>query len=70
MEFVTINIDIGPQGRKFNFRPGTCDEAVIEQIFKNGEYNINNIPRLPRGQEFVNYIIMNQKTFRKGPLSS
>jgi len=55
MEFVTINIDIGPQGRKFNFRPGTCDEAVIEQIFKNGEYNINNIPRLPRGQEFVNY---------------
>lgn len=45
-----INLALGSANRKFNFRSGTSDEGVIEEIFKKGDYNFG---RLRRGAELT-----------------
>jgi hypothetical protein len=34
LEFVTINIDIGPQGRKFNFRPAHATKLLSNRYLR------------------------------------
>jgi len=48
----TTNINIGSTSREFHFRPGTSDEGVIAQVFKNGDYNLR---RLRRGPELAGF---------------
>ena len=60
----TLNLNIGAANRKFQFRPGTSDEGVIAQVFKNGDYNFR---RLRRGAELVGYCELGA-SFKKSPL--
>lgn len=48
MERTQINLALGSANRPFYFRKATSDEGVIQQIFKQGDYNF---ARLRRGQE-------------------
>lgn len=60
----TISLNIGAANRDFHFRPGTSDEGVIAQVFKNGHYNLQ---RLPRGPELVGFYELGASS-RKSPL--
>ena len=48
MERTQINLALGTANRAFHFRRGSSDEGVIQQIFKQGDYNF---ARLRRGAE-------------------
>jgi FkbM family methyltransferase len=48
VERAQINLALGAANRTFNFRRGTSDEGVIQQIFQQGDYNF---ARLRRGHE-------------------
>ena len=48
MKIVTLNLNIGNVERKFLYREGTKDEAVIVQALKNSAYSFG---RLRRGKE-------------------
>jgi FkbM family methyltransferase len=48
VERAQINLALGSANRAFHFRRGTSDEGVIQQIFKQGDYNF---ARLRRGAE-------------------
>jgi len=60
-----LNLNIGAASRNFKFRPGTSDEGVIAQVFKNGDYNCR---RLRRGAELFGYCELGATSSKKSPL--
>lgn len=64
MKNATINITIGSANREFHFRPGTSDEGVIAQVFKNNDYNLG---RLRRGRELGGFYELGSSS-KKAPL--
>jgi FkbM family methyltransferase len=46
----TLNLTLGSANRKFQLRPGSSDEGVIDQVFKHSDYNFK---RLQRGAELT-----------------
>jgi hypothetical protein len=45
MDVATLNLNLGSAQRKFLYRKGTGDEAVIVQALKNSSYNFGNLRR-------------------------
>lgn len=64
MKHATININIGSANRVFHFRPGTSDEGVIGQVFKNSDYNLK---RLRRGPDLAGFYELGASS-KKAPL--
>jgi FkbM family methyltransferase len=52
MDRAKIDLNIGSTSRPFYFRPGSSDEAVMTQIFKQNDYSFG---RLRRGQEIADF---------------
>jgi FkbM family methyltransferase len=52
MERAKLDLKIGSTSRPFVFRPGTSDEGVMTQIFKQNDYSFG---RLRRGQEIADF---------------
>ena len=52
MDRAKIDLNIGSTSRPFYFRPGTSDESVMTQIFKQNDYSFG---RLRRGQEIADF---------------
>lgn len=50
MERAQLNLALGSSNRTFYFRPKTSDEGVINQIFKQSDYNLG---RLRRGHQLT-----------------
>lgn len=47
MTYSSCDISIGPLSRKFYYRGGTCDEAVIQQILIQQDYSLHRLARFP-----------------------
>jgi FkbM family methyltransferase len=47
MDYATIEIQTGAAPRPFHYRQGSCDEAVIKQIFGDHDYALNRLARFP-----------------------
>jgi FkbM family methyltransferase len=52
MERAKLDLNIGSTSRPFYFRPGTSDEGVMTQIFKQNDYSFG---RLRRGREIADF---------------
>jgi FkbM family methyltransferase len=57
-----LNLTLGTSTRAFEFRPGTSDEGVIENILKRSEYNFGRLPRGPHLNEFYRSAVASGKT--------
>lgn len=62
MDRATLNLALGSANRPFSFRPGTSDEGVIDQIFKQGDYNLGRLRRSPELSAFYNKIAASSKS--------
>jgi len=62
MDRATLNLTLGSANRPFSFRPGTSDEGVIDQIFKQGDYNLGRLRRSPELSAFYNKIAASSKS--------
>jgi FkbM family methyltransferase len=47
MDYAAIDIQTGGAPRPFYYRQGSCDEAVIKQIFGDHDYALNRLRRFP-----------------------
>lgn len=53
MDYASIEIQTGAAPRPMFYRQGSCDEAVIRQIFGTHDYSLNRFKRFAEIQEFV-----------------
>jgi FkbM family methyltransferase len=63
MERAQLNLALGSTNRPFFYRPKTSDEGVINQIFKQSDYNLG---RLRRGNELTE--LCNRIAVTRSPL--
>src|ERR1700757_2189967 len=70
LEAVTLRAGNGPE-RAFYFRPDTSDPAVINDVFRNGGYDLRRLDRTTkqrRHAEIVAFVEREQQRTGKRPL--